>query len=70
MRYVAQQCDNSGFLDDLADLLRDTYGDQFSHETALLAATATYHKSGRDPASLERVDPDIATAIKRVWDEA
>ena len=68
LRFVAQQCDQFGFLRDLESYIRDIFKDGlFSNEIVLLNAAAAYHSSGRDPAALERVDPDIATAIKRVW---
>lgn len=66
---LAVRVSDPGLLSDLADLVRAELPGQVV-QADLLAAAALYHAGGRDPASLQRVDPDIALAIRRVWPAA
>lgn len=64
---LAAQLTDPGLLTDVAGLLREELPSPYATRAALMEAAALFHASGRDPASLQRVDPDIALAIRRVW---
>lgn len=64
---LAAQLTDPGLLTDVAGLLREELPPPYATRAALMEAAALFHASGRDPASLQRVDPDIALAIRRVW---
>lgn len=64
---LAAKLTDAGLLKDLAGLLRDELPPSYATRAALMEAAALFHAAGRDPAALQRVDPDIALAIRRVW---
>ncbi len=64
---LAAKLTDAGLLKDLAGLLRDELSPRYATRAALMEAAALFHAAGRDPAALQRVDPDIALAIRRVW---
>lgn len=64
---LAAKLTDPGLLKDLAGLLRDELPPRYATRAALMEAAALFHAAGRDPAALQRVDPDIALAIRRVW---
>lgn len=64
---LAAQLTDPGLLTDVAGLLREELPPPYATRAALMEAAALFHAAGRDPASLQRVDPDIALAIRRVW---
>ncbi len=63
---LAIEVDNAQFLGDLADIVA-AHPDIPAGPKAILAAVSAYHLSGRDPAKLVRLDPDVATMIKTVF---
>ncbi|MFT4924971.1 MAG: tetratricopeptide (TPR) repeat protein [Phenylobacterium sp.] len=67
LNVLLAQCEDPEFLSDIADLLQTTFTSHFRREIDLFKAAAVYHQSNRDPASLERTDPDISTALLRMW---
>lgn len=64
---IATQVTDPGLLSDIAALVRQALPARFATQAAMLDAASLFHAAGRDPASLQRVDPDIAIAIRRVW---
>ena len=55
-----------GLLRDIADLLAARMPEATATEQALLRAAALRRERPDDPAALQRVDPDIATAVDRM----
>jgi len=55
-----------GLLRDIADLLAARLPEATATEQALLRAAALRRERPDDPAALQRVDPDIATAVDRM----
>lgn len=64
---IAEYCSDDGVLRDLADQIREVFGDEGEESAKQLEAFAIFHASGRTEASLERMDPDLATTIRRIW---
>ncbi len=64
---LTQFCTDPGVLRDLADLIREVFGSDGEAPAQQLEAFAHFHASGRTEASLEKMDPDMATAIRRIW---
>lgn len=63
---LVQQVNDPGLLRDIAALLEQRLPSETTTERALLEAAALRAKRRDDPAALERVDPDIRTALDRV----
>ncbi len=64
---LAQQLTDSALLRDIAALLEQRLPSETMAERALLEAAARRAESPDDPAALERVDPDIATVLERMF---
>lgn len=63
---LAEQAKDPPLLRDIADLLDRLAPESLATEIALLRARAIDLEHPDDPAALERVDPDIAAAIRRL----
>ena len=63
---LATHCDDAGFLEDLADLLTEGFGASAEAEVQRLRAFAKVHAAPDKEAVLQRMDPDLAIAIRRI----
>jgi tetratricopeptide (TPR) repeat protein len=63
---LAQRVTDPALLRDIAALLEQRLPSQTTAERALLEAAALRAERPDDPAALERVDPDVVTALERV----
>jgi len=64
---LAQQLADPALLRDIAALLEQRLPSETMAERALLEAAARRAENPDDPAALERVDPDLATALERMF---
>ena len=62
-----REIDDAGFLTDVVDTLQDRFPDSFEGQRKILTAAADFHRSGRDRATLARMDPDIAQTLRMIW---
>jgi hypothetical protein len=53
-------------IETIAEAITVRFPTRFDNETANLHATAAYLRTGRDPAALARIDPDVAATIRRL----
>ncbi|WP_157817855.1 tetratricopeptide repeat protein [Candidatus Thiodictyon syntrophicum] len=60
-------CDDPGLLGDIADLIPAVFGPESAEEAARLRTFAAYHAAPDKAAFLQRCDPDLAIAIRRIW---
>ncbi len=63
---LAQRVTDPALLRDIAALLEQRLPSETKAERALLEAAARRAESPDDPAALERMDPDVVTALERV----
>ena len=63
---LVNHCDDAGFLQDLADLLREGFGEKAEPEIQRLRAFAEVHAAPDKEKVLQRLDPDLALAIRRI----
>jgi tetratricopeptide (TPR) repeat protein len=63
---LVNHCDDAGFLQDLADLLREGFGGLVEAEVQSLRFFAQVHAATDKEKVLQRLDPDLALAIRRV----
>ncbi len=61
-------CDDPGFLGDLADLIEHDFAEDAVRDAARLRIFARFHAAEDKEAVLQRIDPDLAIAIRRIWD--
>jgi hypothetical protein len=64
---LVNHCDDAGFLQDIAELLKETFGKEVETEIQALAAFAEVHAASDKEAVLQRLDPNLAHAIRRIW---
>jgi tetratricopeptide (TPR) repeat protein len=67
---LANQATDSALLRDIIALLEQRLSSETAVERALLEAAARRAEMPDDPAALERVDPDVATALGHVFGNA
>jgi hypothetical protein len=60
-------CQDPGLLGDIADLVPQVFGPESSEGAERLRTFAAYHAAPDRAAFLQRCDPDLATAIRRIW---
>jgi tetratricopeptide (TPR) repeat protein len=65
-RAIASKISNAQALRDFAAILA-THPSVPAHAIALSDAAASYHAAGRDPRTLARLDPDLATMLTTVF---
>jgi tetratricopeptide (TPR) repeat protein len=63
---IATNVQDAAFLREFADILA-THPAVPERAKSLTAAAAAYHASGRDPAALARLEPDLATTLVAVF---
>lgn len=63
-------CDDPGLLRDIADLLPETIGPDNISESDRMRAFADYHAAPDKAAFLQRCDPDLATAMRSIWERS
>jgi len=59
-------CDDAGFLQDMAELLKEGFGEKAAAEIQRLQAFAEVHAASDKETVLQRMDPDLAHAIRRI----
>jgi hypothetical protein len=62
-----REIDDAGFLTDVVDTLQERFPDNFEGQRKILTAAADFHRSGRDQATLAKMDPDIAQTLRMIW---
>jgi hypothetical protein len=55
------------WLENLEQAIDLRFPARFAGETSRLTAAASYHRSGRDRASLVRLDPDFAKTLETIF---
>lgn len=65
---LAQSCRDPGLLRDVAGLITDDLAEDAVQQRALLLALADFDEGPGGPAGLARLDPDVATWIRRIRD--
>lgn len=63
---LVSYCDDAGFLQDMAELLKESFGEQAETEVQRLRAFAEVHAAPDKETVLQRLDPDWAHAIRRI----
>jgi tetratricopeptide (TPR) repeat protein len=63
---LVSHCDDAGFLQDLADLLKEGFGEQAEVEVQTIRLFAQVHAAPDKEKVLQRLDPDLAHAIRRI----
>jgi hypothetical protein len=63
---LVQHCDDAGFLQDMAELLKEGFGEKAAAEIQRLQAVAEVHATTDKETVLQRMDPDLAHAIRRI----
>jgi hypothetical protein len=63
---LLNHCDDAGFLRDLGDLLKECFGGSVEAEVLTLQVFADVHAASDKEKVLQRLDPDLALAIRRV----
>jgi hypothetical protein len=61
------QIDDADFLIDVVKTVEDHFPDRFEGQRKILTAAADFHRSGCDPATLARMNPDIAQTLRMIW---
>jgi tetratricopeptide (TPR) repeat protein len=64
---LVSHCSDAGVLNDIADAVREVFGEEGEIAVQEIEAFATFHASGGTEKALEHIDPDFATAIRRIW---
>lgn len=64
---LTQHCSEPGFLRDLADLLPTQFGTSASEAAKRLREFAALHEAPDKEIYLQRLDPDLAFAMRRIW---
>lgn len=64
---LVNYCDDAGFLQDMAELLKEGFGGQAEAEVQRLCAFAEVHAAPDKEKVLQRLDPDLTLAIRRIW---
>ena len=64
---LAAYCDDAGFLEDIADLVIELVP-SITNATEQLRVFAAFHAAKDKEAFLQRLNPDLATAIRCMWD--
>lgn len=64
---LTRHCDNADFLGDIADLLLEELGDPINEQAELLRKFAGLHAAPDKERYLQRLDPDLAIAMRRIW---
>ncbi|MCB1819995.1 MAG: hypothetical protein KDI73_00235, partial [Candidatus Competibacteraceae bacterium] len=64
---LLNHCDDAGFLQDIAELLKEGFGKKAEAEIQRLQAFAEVHAASDKEAVLQRLDPNLAHAIRRIW---
>jgi hypothetical protein len=59
-------CDDAGFLQDMAELLKEGFGEKAEAEIQRLQAFAEVHAAPDKETVLQRLDPNLAHAIRRI----
>lgn len=67
---LVRACDDPGLLGDIADLIPEVFGPESAEEAQRLRTFAAYHAAPDKAAFLQRCDPDLAIAIRRIWGPA
>ena len=65
---LVNHCDDAGFLQDLAGLLTEGFGEPAEAEIQRLLVFAEVHAAPDKEKVLQRLDPDLAIAIRRILD--
>lgn len=60
-------CADAGFLRDLAPLIVEVFGAEAAAAAQRLSAFAEFHAAADKEQVLQRFDPDLARAIRRMW---
>lgn len=63
---IATGVENGAFLNEIADVFA-AHSSVPARATSLLKGAAAYHTAERDPATLARLDPDLATTLMAVF---
>lgn len=64
---LVSKCSDSGFLFDLSNLIVDIFGPAAETEAQRLRSFAAFHAEEQKEKVLQRFDPDLATAVRRLW---
>lgn len=64
---LVNHCDDAGFLEDMAELLMEGFGEKIKAEVQRLRAFAQVHAAPDKEKVLQRLNPDLALAIRRIW---
>lgn len=64
---LVSHCADAGFLRDLAPLIVEVFGIEATGEAQRLRAFAEFHAATDKERVLQRFDPDLAKAIRRMW---
>lgn len=64
---LVEHCDDAGFLQDIAELLKESFGGKAAAEVQRLQAFAEVHVAPDKEQILRRLDPDLALAFRRIW---
>jgi tetratricopeptide (TPR) repeat protein len=64
---IVSTCADAGFLRDVAGLIVEVFGPDAKDEATRLRAFAKFHAAEDKEKVLQRFDPDLAKAIRRMW---
>lgn len=64
---LTEHCPDPGLLRDIADLLQAQCGEVAEESATRLRQFADLHAAPDKEAYLQRIDPDLATAMRRIW---
>jgi hypothetical protein len=64
---LTNRCADAGLLRDVADLVPEVFGPDAAEPARRLRLFADFHAAEDQAAYLQRCDPDLATAIRRIW---
>ncbi|MBM3735951.1 MAG: hypothetical protein FJW39_09215 [Acidobacteria bacterium] len=65
---LVSTCRDAGLLRDIAALLTERYPPS-AEASARLISFAQFHEAPDREAYLQRIDPDLATAVRRIWNQ-
>lgn len=64
---LVRVCPDHGYLRDMAGLLEEQFGEAAAESAKLLRHFADFHDAPDKEAYLQYLDPDLSTAIRRIW---
>jgi tetratricopeptide (TPR) repeat protein len=64
---IVSKCADAGFLRDLSHLVVEVFGADAEDEAKRLRSFADFHAAADKEKVLQRFDPDLAKAIRRMW---